>query len=66
MKALIVERPGKLAVREIPEPPMGEYEVRCRMLYGATCTGTDLHVIDGTFAEHVTIRRSSAMKASER
>ena len=53
MKALIVERPGKLAVREIPEPPMGEYEVRCRMLYGATCTGTDLHVIDGTFAEHV-------------
>ena len=53
MKALIVERPGKLAVREIPEPPMGEYEVRCRMLYGATCTGTALHVIDGTFAEHV-------------
>ena len=53
MKALIVERPGKLVVRDIPEPPMGEYDVRCKMLYGATCTGTDLHVIDGKFAEHV-------------
>ena len=53
MRALIVERPGILAVREIPEPPMGDYEVRTKQLYGATCTGTDLHVIAGTFAEHV-------------
>lgn len=53
MKALIVEKPGSLSVRDIPEPPMGPYTARCKMLYGATCTGTDLHVIDGTFAEHV-------------
>lgn len=53
MKALVVEHPGRLAVWDIPEPPMGEYEVRCKMLYGATCTGTDLHVIDGQFAEPV-------------
>ena len=53
MKALVVEQPGKLAVWDVPEPPMGEYEARCKMLYGATCTGTDLHVIDGKFAEPV-------------
>lgn len=53
MRALIVEKPGTLAVREIQEPVMGPYEARCEMLYGATCTGTDLHVIDGTFAEQV-------------
>lgn len=53
MKALVIEKPGKLTVWDIKEPPMGEYDVRCKQLYGATCTGTDLHVISGTFAEHV-------------
>lgn len=53
MKALIVEKPGTLTVRDIPEPQMGPYTARCKMLYGSTCTGTDLHVIDGNFAEHV-------------
>lgn len=47
MKALVVEAPGTLKVRELAEPPMGEYEARCEMLYGATCTATDLAVIDG-------------------
>ena len=53
MKALVVERPGKLTVMDVEEPQMGPYDARCEMLYGATCTGTDLHVIDGKFAEHV-------------
>lgn len=53
MKALVIEKPGNLVVREVEEPPMGPYDARCEMLYGATCTGTDLHVIDGKFAEHV-------------
>lgn len=47
MKALVVEKPGTLSVRDVAEPPMGEYEARCEMLYGATCTATDLAVIDG-------------------
>lgn len=50
MKALVVEKPGIIRVQDVPEPPMGEYEARCEMLYGATCTGTDLAVIDGKFA----------------
>lgn len=47
MKAAIVEKPGVLVVRDIPEPQVGEYDVLCKMLYGATCVATDLRVIDG-------------------
>lgn len=50
MKALVVEKPGVLKVMDLTEPPMGDYEARCENLYGATCTGTDLSVVDGTFA----------------
>jgi len=50
MKALVVEKPGVVTVRDLTEPVMGDYEARCEMLYGATCAGTDLSVIDGTFA----------------
>ncbi len=49
MKAAIVERPGVLAVREIPMPVAGEYDALCELLYGATCSGTDLHLLHGRF-----------------
>ncbi len=49
MKAAIVEKPGELTVREIPEPTVGPYDALCEMLYGATCTGTDTHLIHGRF-----------------
>jgi len=47
MKAAIVEQPGKLAVRALPEPPLGDYEARCALLYGALCAGTDTHLLHG-------------------
>ncbi len=47
MKAAVVESPGKLVVREAPEPQVGEYECLCETLFGATCSGTDVHLIDG-------------------
>jgi D-arabinose 1-dehydrogenase-like Zn-dependent alcohol dehydrogenase len=48
MKALVVETPGKMAVHDgIPEPPLGDYDVHCEMLYGATCVGTDQHIFYG-------------------
>lgn len=47
MKAAIVEPFGKLAVRDIPEPREGDYGAFCQLLYGATCSGTDIHLIDG-------------------
>jgi threonine dehydrogenase-like Zn-dependent dehydrogenase len=49
MKAAIVERPGHLVVRDLPDPVPGDYDALCRLEYGATCTGTDSHLIGGTF-----------------
>ena len=49
MKAAIVEEPGILKIREVPEPVPDEYDALCELLYGATCTGTDTHVIRGRF-----------------
>jgi 2-desacetyl-2-hydroxyethyl bacteriochlorophyllide A dehydrogenase len=49
MKAAIVEKPGVLTVKEIPMPEVGEYDALCDLLYGATCTGTDQHLIAGRF-----------------
>lgn len=51
MKAAVVEKPGTLVVRDIPEPSqLGEYDVLCRVEYGAVCTGTDTHIAFGGFA----------------
>ena len=48
MKAAIVVKPGVLVVKDIPPPAItGEYDVLCRILYGATCSGTDEHLIHG-------------------
>ncbi len=49
MKAAIIEKPGVLTVHDIPMPEMGDYDALCEILYGATCTGTDLHLIHGRF-----------------
>lgn len=49
MKAAVIEQFGALTVRDIAEPQMGDYDARCELLYGATCTGTDSHIIDGIF-----------------
>ncbi|MCB0910122.1 MAG: alcohol dehydrogenase catalytic domain-containing protein [Propionibacteriaceae bacterium] len=55
MKAAVVEAPGVLRVRDDVgwDPAPGPYEAVCRVIVGATCTGTDLHVIDGTFPSAV-------------
>lgn len=47
MKAAVIEKLGELVVREVPEPVMGEHDALCEILYGATCSGTDCHLIDG-------------------
>ncbi len=49
MKAAIVESPGVLVVRELPDPVPGDFDALCRLEYGATCTGTDSHLIAGAF-----------------
>jgi L-iditol 2-dehydrogenase len=49
MKAAIIQEPDELIVKEIPRPEVGDYDVLCDLLYGATCTGTDQHLIAGRF-----------------
>jgi D-arabinose 1-dehydrogenase-like Zn-dependent alcohol dehydrogenase len=39
-------KPGVLSIEDIPIPKPGDYSVLCRLLYGATCTATDQHIID--------------------
>ena len=48
MMAAVVEKPGVMKVMELPIPKPGPYEALCRIKYGATCTATDIHIIDGT------------------
>ena len=49
MKAAVVEKPGQLVVRDVPDPVFGPYDALCKLLYGVTCTGTDRHLINNTF-----------------
>ncbi|MCU0520678.1 MAG: zinc-binding dehydrogenase [Anaerolineae bacterium] len=49
MQAAVILRPGDLVVMDIPEPQVGDYDVLCELLYGATCTGTDQHLVAGRF-----------------
>jgi D-arabinose 1-dehydrogenase-like Zn-dependent alcohol dehydrogenase len=48
MKAAVIEEVNRLVVREIPEPSVGEYDAFCKILFGATCSGTDLSLLDGS------------------
>jgi threonine dehydrogenase-like Zn-dependent dehydrogenase len=60
VKVAIVEKPGTLVVRTIPDPQIGgnpriggdaqigDYEALCELLFAGVCTGTDAHIIDGS------------------
>ena len=48
MRAAVVSRAGSLEVWDgVPMPELGPYDVLCKMCYGATCAGTDIHLTDG-------------------
>lgn len=47
MRAAVVNQCGQLEVWEVPMPRLGPYDVLCKMCYGATCAGTDIHLMDG-------------------
>lgn len=53
MKAAVVTKEGKLEVWDIPMPQVGPYDVLCEMCYGATCAGTDIHLMDGLHPKSV-------------
>ena len=47
MRAGVVDGPGKIVVREVGEPVVGDYDCLCDILYCSTCSGTDLHMLYG-------------------
>ena len=50
MKAVVVEQPGTVVVREVPEPVPGPMDVLIKVGACGIC-GTDIHIIDGEFPE---------------
>jgi threonine dehydrogenase-like Zn-dependent dehydrogenase len=46
MRALVVDRPGVSAVRQVPEPVPGPGEVLVEVAAAGIC-GSDLEVLDG-------------------
>jgi len=50
MKVAIVDGKKSPVISNVPEPKIqSPYDVICENIYCATCTGTDLHLIRGTF-----------------
>lgn len=49
MRALAVTAPSRIDVIDLEVPRVGPYDALCRMTYATICSGTDTHVIDGTF-----------------
>ena len=49
MKAAVVERPGVLAVKDVPEPEVGENDVLVKVRTASICNATDNHILYGTF-----------------
>jgi len=49
MKAVVVERPGEVVIRETKAPKIGPYDALVRMDAGCICNSTDTKLIDGHF-----------------
>lgn len=54
MRAAVVNESGKLEIWEVPMPKPGPYEALVKICYGATCAGTDLHLMAGLHPHPVT------------
>ncbi len=52
MRAVVVPEPGQITIADVPEPTYGEYEALTEILTCSICSGTDTHVIDGSFPAH--------------
>lgn len=47
MKAAVIKELHCIEIMELPMPEISDYEVLCKLKYGATCTGTDMHLLTG-------------------
>jgi D-arabinose 1-dehydrogenase-like Zn-dependent alcohol dehydrogenase len=48
MKAAVVYEPNRMEIVDLPRPEPGPYDVLCKLKYGATCSATDRHIMEGT------------------
>lgn len=49
MRAAVVTEPGRIEVRNIPPPTIGDYDALVQIIACGVCTGTDLHILQGNF-----------------
>jgi L-iditol 2-dehydrogenase len=47
MKVAITDGKGNLWIEEVPIPQINDYQCLCKILACATCTGTDIKIIEG-------------------
>lgn len=50
MRAVVVERPGAVTVKEVPEPAVGNNDIVLRTSSASICNATDNHILLGEFA----------------
>lgn len=46
MKAAVISTPGAIAVREVPEPVLHEYDALCDIVSASVCCGTDNNILN--------------------
>jgi threonine dehydrogenase-like Zn-dependent dehydrogenase len=49
MKAAVIERPGRLVIKDVPRPVCGENEIVIKVRSASICNSTDHHIYEGTF-----------------
>jgi len=49
MKAVVVEEPGKIAVKQVETPEINDREVLVKVIMSSICNVTDAHIANGTF-----------------
>lgn len=50
MKAAVIEKPGILKVREVPEPEINDYQALVKIIACVTCNSTDHKLINGNLS----------------
>jgi len=48
MKAVVIEKPGELALRDVGDTKVDDYQALVRTLACSICNGTDMKIVDGT------------------
>jgi len=53
MKAVVVEEPKKLVIKDIPKPTFGENDILLKVKKVSLCNATDVHIYEGTAAGYL-------------